>query len=103
MLVAGPNDLALSPRCFVVPRSHVAAAAWISHTDWLTEPGTAPGKRNAPVEQARLRLPIVERYENRWDLLFTDDADAPVRLHTGNRSGRAGRPARHTWVKLPQW
>ena len=108
VLVAVPHDLTVAPRCFVLPRSHVAAAAWISHMDWLTEPGTAPGRRNAPVERARLRLPIVERYENRWDLLFTDDADAPVLLPSRYRAlaeeERVGLPPGHTWrSRLPQW
>ena len=108
VLVAVPHDLAVAPRCFVLPRSHVAAAAWISHMDWLTDPGAAPGRRNAPVERARLRLPIVERYENRWDLLFTDDADAPVLLPSRYRElaqeERVGLPPGHTWrSKLPQW
>ena len=34
-------------RGLVVPRDHAAAAAWISHRDWLSAPGIPPGKRNA--------------------------------------------------------
>jgi hypothetical protein len=40
-----------APRSFVVPRDHVSAAAWISHTNWLTEPGIPPGRRNAPLSK----------------------------------------------------
>jgi hypothetical protein len=39
-------------RYFVIPRKHVAAAAWIAHKNWFTDPTVKPGKRNAPQSQA---------------------------------------------------
>ena len=80
IMVAVPNDVAIPPRSFVLPRSHVAAAAWIEHMDWLTDPGIEPGKRNAPVERSRVLLPTLARYEDRWDLLLIDESDSPVLL-----------------------
>ncbi|MCG7296890.1 hypothetical protein MHJ86_08495 [Corynebacterium afermentans] len=65
VLVAVPDDLELLPRSFVVPRSQVAAAAWIEHMDWLTDPTIEVGKRNAPVDRARVKLATFEGYENR--------------------------------------
>jgi hypothetical protein len=56
-------------RSFVVPRDHVAAAAWIEHMAWLTDPMVAPGARNAPVDRARVKASTFARYEGRWDLL----------------------------------
>lgn len=80
VLVAVPDDLELPPRSFVVPRSHVAAAAWMEHMDWLTDPTIEVGKRNAPVDRARVKLATFEGYENRWDLLLVDEDEAPVLL-----------------------
>ena len=75
VMVAVLHDLTLQPRNFVVPRSHVAAAAWIEHMNWLTHPGIEPGKRNAPVERSRVLLSTFERYEDRWDLLLVDESE----------------------------
>ena len=58
VLVARSADLNQAPRSFVVPRDVVAAARWISHQDWLTSPDAEPGKRNAPVDRARVLLPV---------------------------------------------
>ncbi|WEG08605.1 hypothetical protein PU630_15375 [Microbacterium horticulturae] len=109
VMVAVPHDLELAPRLFVLPRAHVAAAAWIAHMDWLTEEGVPAGKRNAPVSSSRVYLPTFENYENRWDLLFTDEGDAPVllppRYHELAASDRVGLPLGHRWRddKLPAW
>lgn len=101
VLVAVPHDLAQHPRCFVVPRSHVAAAAWIQHMDWLTTPGIQPGKRNAPVGKSRPARAIFDGYEDRWDLLMIDEEDAPVLLPAGYRDlaleDRVGLPPGHRW------
>jgi hypothetical protein len=32
------------PRTWVVPRDHVAAATWIAHMSWLTDPTANPGR-----------------------------------------------------------
>ncbi len=68
---------------------------------WLTEPGVSAGERNAPVDQARVLLPILERYEDRWDLLHIDEPDAPVLLPLADREFAAdvgvGLPEDHVW------
>lgn len=47
---------------------------------WLTDPQADVGKRNAPVEPARVKQQTFQRYEDRWELLFIDEPDAPVLL-----------------------
>lgn len=47
----------------MVPRDHVAAAAWIVHQNWLTDPRVTPGTRNAPVKDAYVDTTVFERYE----------------------------------------
>jgi hypothetical protein len=108
VMVAIPDDLTAAPRNFVMPRSHVAAAAWISHMAWLTEPGIPAGQRNAPVDRSRVLLPILAGYEDRWDLLLTDESDAPVLLPPEYRTllqeERVGLPLEHPWHDdLPEW
>ncbi len=108
VMVAVPEDLTRSPRSFVVPRAHVAAAAWIEHMNWLTEPGVQPGQRNATVERSRVWLTTFARYEDRWDLLLLDEPDAPVLLPGHFRDlatdQRVGLPPDHSWrTDLPEW
>lgn len=43
VMVGALTDLTTPPRYFVLPRAHVAAAAWITHQHWLTEPGIPAG------------------------------------------------------------
>ena len=107
-MVTVPHDLTPTPRNFVVPRSHVAAAAWIEHMNWLSEPGIEPGKRNAPVERSRVPLSTFERYEDRWDLLLVNESEAPVLLPERYRDlaqeERVGLPPGHAWhAVLPEW
>lgn len=102
-----PNPLA-AIRSFVVPRDHVAAAAWISHVNWLTEPGVPPGKRNVGVDRARVHLRTFSRYENRWDLLDRSTVGAPILLPPAYRAyaleERVGLPPGHPWHEaLPDW
>jgi hypothetical protein len=92
----------------VVPRDHVAAAAWISHENWRTEPGVASGKRNAGVDKARVDAAVFTQYLDRWDLLLQPSTDAPVLLPVHYRdlamSKRVGLPPGHPWVaRLPDW
>ena len=92
----------------MVPRSHVAAAAWIEHMDWLTDPTVEAGKRNAPVDRARVKLSTFEGYENRWELLLDNEDEAPVLLPGRFRDlaldSRVGLPPQHSWNKrLPWW
>lgn len=108
VMIAAPTDLALALRCFVIPRAHVAAAAWIAHMDWLTEEGVPVGQRNAPVERSRVYLSTFAKYEARWDLLFVDESEAPVLLPPRYRelasSPRVGLPPDHKWRQsLPEW
>jgi hypothetical protein len=108
VMVAIPHDRALPLRGFVVPRIHVAAAAWIEHMDWLTKPGVPAGQRNAPVERARVSFATFRDYEGRWDLLERDQSDVPVLLPKRFRDlaldPRVGLPAGHEWHSaLPTW
>lgn len=98
----------VSPRAFIVPRNVVSAAAWIQHQAWLTDPSASAGKRNAPVDRARITMPTWAGYEDRWDLLDSSADDAPVLLPPGMRAqallDRVGLPAGHPWeVELPDW
>lgn len=107
-MVAIPHDLSLPPRSFVVPRIHVAAAAWIEHMDWLTAPGVPAGQRNAPVERSRVLMPTFKDYEDRWDLLLDDQRSAPVllpqRFHALASEPRVGLPPEHEWREaMPDW
>jgi hypothetical protein len=99
VIVAVPHDLALGPRNFVVPRSRVAASAWIRHMDWLTDRGIPTGKRSAPVERSRVSLSIFSAYDDRWDLLLVDEGEVPVllpqRVHELALDGRVGLPDGH--------
>jgi hypothetical protein len=95
-------------RAFVVPRDHAAAAAWIRHQDWLTDPSAPAGQRNAPVDQARIQDWVFEGYEQRWDLLENPTVVAPVLLpssfHELARTARVGLPPDHPWQSdLPRW
>lgn len=97
-----------SIRSFIVPRDHVAAAVWIEHQHWLTEPGVAQGKRNTPLSNARSKLVTFASYEDRWDLLLTSADEAPVLLPQVFREyaldPRVGLPDGHPWLDvLPAW
>lgn len=101
VLVFVPRSKSDIVRGFVVPRDHVAAAAWIVHQNWLTDPNAAPGKRNAPVSQARVNSTVWQRYEGRWDLLDQPTTVVPVLLPIWlrDRAGesRVGLPPSHPW------
>ncbi|MBM7026489.1 hypothetical protein [Clavibacter zhangzhiyongii] len=108
VLVAIPDDEALMPRCFVVPRDHIAAAAYMAHQDWLLDPLAKAGKRNATVARSRVSVPTFERYEGRWDLLEHGQSSAPVlldgRFHALASDPRVGLPPAHPWHhSLPSW
>ncbi|MFC5179400.1 hypothetical protein [Nocardioides taihuensis] len=108
VLVSIPTMHADPPRAFVVPRDHVAAAAWIVHMNWLTDPLAPPGKRNAPVAQARIKVENFERYEERWDLLGEPTPTVPVllppELRDQSQEPRVGLPPEHPWHHdLPSW
>jgi len=108
VLVAIPPEPKTPIRNFVVPRDHVAAAAWIEHMNWLTEPGIPAGKRNVGADRARSALSTFKGYEDRWDLLLGSTADAPVMLptafHAWAQETRVGLPPEHPWhALLPSW
>jgi hypothetical protein len=98
------------PESYVVPRDHVAAATWIGHRAWLTDPEVAPGKRNAPLEQARIGAEVWSEYQDRWDQLGTDARSAQVLLPGWMREAmdldRVGLPPDHPWCnreRIPSW
>lgn len=101
-------DVTAPVRGFVVPRAHVAAAAWIAHMSWLTDPDAPAGKRNAPVERSRVSVDTFQAYEGRWELLDASAYEAPVLLPSNFRDlasePRVGLPANHPWERgLPVW
>jgi hypothetical protein len=94
------------PRSFVVPRDHVAAAAWIRHMEWLTEPGVPPGKRNVGPDRSRVEVEVFLRYEDRWDQLLASAHSAPILLPAPfwqlAQDPKVGLPAGHPWnAELP--
>ena len=108
VLVGLLSDLAVPPRFFVMPRAHVAAAAWITHQQWLTEPGITAGKRNVPASYSRVHIRTFARYEDRWDLLEIDETECPVLLPAEYRDlalgARVGLPEGHSWrAAMPVW
>lgn len=108
VLVALGSSSAEGTRAFVVPRDHVAAAAWITHENWRTEPGIEPDKRNAGVDQARADATVFAGYLDRWDLLHELTPEVPVLLPPDYRdlalSDRVGLPPKHPWrEQLPNW
>jgi hypothetical protein len=108
VFVAIPASSLEQIRNFVVPRNHVAAAAWIEHMNWLTEPGIVPGKRNVGIDRARSHLSTFKGYEDRWDLLLSPASESPVLLPEVFREwameARVGLPSDHPWLQtLPAW
>lgn len=108
VLVAADPEPEGPLRSFVMPRSHVSAAAWISHMDWLTATDAPEGKRTAPVEQARVKSEVFAGYEDRWDMLEGPTDEVLVLLPTLFRSlateQRVGLPPEHPWHQdLPYW
>lgn len=93
-------------RGYVVPRTHVTAASWIAHMDWLTKPDVPVGRRNAPVSRSRVRRQVWGGYESRWDLLDVPTPQVPVLLPNWMRERafeeRVGLPPVHPWTaELP--
>jgi len=104
------DELVTAPlRFFVVPRDHVAAAAWIEHMNWLTEPGIAGGVRNVGPERSRVTLSTFAGYENAWSTLAEPTDQVPILLPTefhayAEDSSRVGLPPDHPWkAALPSW
>ncbi|EEB62900.1 hypothetical protein CORAM0001_1151 [Corynebacterium amycolatum SK46] len=55
-----------------------------------------------------MKLQTFKLYENRWDLIFIDEHDAPVLLPPNYRTlaqtERVGLPPGHAWhTSLPDW
>jgi hypothetical protein len=96
------------PRCWIVPRDHVAAATWISHKSWLTDPTAKPDTRHADIKDANVKVEAWERYEDRWDLLHEPATRAPVLLpmwmKDKSEDREIGLPDGHPWrAGLPPW
>jgi hypothetical protein len=51
LVMLHPDKPTAAPRTFIVPRDHVAAAAWMGHMNWLTDPSAPRGKRNAGLDR----------------------------------------------------
>ena len=103
MVHLGPHDA--KPRCWVLPRDHLAASAWIGHMTWLNDPN-ARRVRNAGPERARVLPESFERYEDRWDLLILPTSEVPVMLpdYMENAVASTGLPDGHPWpARLPRW
>jgi hypothetical protein len=97
-----------APRGFVVPRDHVAAAAWIGHMDWLTDPSAPAGSHNASVDQARIQDWVFANYEDRWDSLAASATTCPGLLPSRFRQfaqdPRVGLSPEQPWRKsIPKW
>lgn len=95
-------------RAFVVPRDHVAAATWIRHMEWQTNPSVPPGTRNTDIRGARIDDWVFARYEQRWDLLQLPTTAVPVMLPPRFREwalgDRVGLRADHPWrSEMPPW
>lgn len=108
VLVAFGDNATAAPHTYIVPRNHVAAGAWISHMNWLTDPDAKPGTRNADVDKARVTADVFRGYEDRWDLLERPTNDVPVLLpgpyHGLAVDERVGLPPDHPWhTDLPRW
>lgn len=108
LVMLDPNARTKAPRTFIVPRDHVATAAWIGHMNWRTDPSATAGTRNSGMEQARVGIDTVLRYEDRWDLLGTDTDEVPILLPPWYRElaadPRVGLPPAHPWNKeLPKF
>lgn len=97
-----------SPRAFVVPRDHLAAAVWIEHQEWLSNPTVPRGKRNTSIDGARTSARVFARYEQRWDLLGQPTDELPVllppRFRALSRDPRVMLPPDHQWAEVePVW
>ena len=108
MLVALASQEWGQPRAFVVPRDHVAAATWIRHMEWQTNPTAKPGSRNTGIKAARVDDWVFARYEQRWDLLESPADSVPVMLPSRFRDWiadpRVDLRADHPWNHVsPQW
>jgi hypothetical protein len=109
VMVAIDDDVESPLRFFVVPRGHVAAAAWIAHMNWLTDPAIGPGVRNVGPDRSRVTLSTFAGYENAWPsrALLTDQVPValPPEFHTyAADTARVGLPSGHPWREaLPTW
>jgi len=108
VLVALSEREWVSPRAYVVPRDHLAAAVWIEHQEWLTNPSVPEGKRNTPIGAARTSAAVFARYEQRWDLLNQPTNEIPVllppRFRALSQDSRVLLPPDHPWAAVaPVW
>ncbi len=99
VLVLLGRDPRERPRCFVVPRDHVVAAAWITHEGWLSDPDVPVGSRKDGT--VRVWPSDFVRYEERWELLDEPTGSVPVllpsRFEALLREPRIAFPSWHPW------
>lgn len=108
LILIDREPIANAPRTYIVPRNHVAAAAWIGHKHWLHDDSVPFGRRNAPMDQATVWVETFDLYKDRWDLLDKSTHDAPVLLPDHYQEWAAkpnvGVPPGHPWEeKMPTW
>jgi hypothetical protein len=108
VLVGLPKIAWGAARAFVVPRDHMAAATWIRHMEWQTNPTVPPGTRNTQINAARLDDWVFARYEQRWELLEQPASEAPIMLPPRFREwalgDRVGLRDDHPWKsEMPEW
>lgn len=88
LVLLGKNPQA-APRTFIMPRDHVAAASWIRHMEWLTDPTAPRGQRNVGPDRSRVEIYVIEAYEDQWDLLERPTSEAPILLPPHFRGWRS--------------
>ncbi|MBT2555508.1 hypothetical protein [Arthrobacter sp. ISL-5] len=108
LILVDRDPMANAPRSFIVPRDHVAAAAWIGHMHWRTDKSVPPGRRNAPTDQATVWVETFEGYRDKWELLDMPTDEVPVLLPEHYQDWAAeegvGLPPEHPWtINMPEW
>ena len=106
VLVALSSDPGGLNRAFVIPRDHLAGAAWISHMAWLNDP-TATRPRSTGLNQARVPVEDLAGYEDGWDRLQQPTSEVGIRLSARLKAAaeaHAGFPQVRPWKgKAVRW
>lgn len=70
------------PAFFIVPRTHVAATAWINHEDWIAHP-KRDGSERLVNTMRHTKRQWVESYRDRFELLHEPPDQVPWLLGDG--------------------